>query len=725
MDKLRLSLAFQQTIQLILRQPYVKRQIGELKEERESTLAVFEFEIELPSRAEKQGITKTGVRKLEPVYFFFPYDYPRRPPFIKLRKDFNRALPHVNPGQEGEYVCPCFYDGSLNELYHQENGLTGILRQIYKWLYDAAGDELTDPSQGWEPTRRDYAYGSCLVDRRQLSEKMTQTKKGCKLINESIIKISDGYILARHHSFTDSSTPRIRELFEKNRFLGILIWSDKVISTYQPETINDLSDLLQRLNELGVRTQTEKGLKNISDYWCKHLPISKSKFIPFVFSIGIMRPCNMIGTNERIEILSYFGELTIHAGKFSLDSKIFPLYCIEFSTPSLMRRLSGFKMKSVFRVVCIGVGSLGSKIAMHLGRIGVEKMTIYDKDIFQPHNNARHAATDNLGSSKVSMMEVLMSPIGLDLKAKDEDILKDLGEKDFHQNDLIVDSTASLSVFNALCDHKGKIGRIIHVALKSKGKFSLMLVEGPGRSVRLDDLRNYLFDQCLEDELLQWYFFGDEDSTQVPIGEGCSSRTMIMSDAAISLPAASMSTRISQLLEENYPSKGEINLGYLQDDQMSLSWCRKYLDASQVVKNEVQKNDWGIRILNPAHLAIQEEIRKFGHEETGGILIGHVSNQLRCVTITRFITPSVCVRSPSKFTFQLDKETRNQIDSFEKKTNCSLTVLGTWHSHPRGGTASSIDINMLSAMKSWNKYIPSTLLISTPTGYFGYVDGPE
>lgn len=119
------------------------------------------FEVSLPSEWRRCGESPSGVRLKEIVRFDFPADFPLGPPELSLRPDFNRDLPHMQPWLTGGRPVPCIYDGNSAELLHRE-GLAGVLNQTVVWLERAALGALIDPTQGWEPVRRD-AFEDYLV----------------------------------------------------------------------------------------------------------------------------------------------------------------------------------------------------------------------------------------------------------------------------------------------------------------------------------------------------------------------------------------------------------------------------------------------------------------------------------------------------------------------------------------------------------------------------------
>jgi hypothetical protein len=90
--------------------------------------------INLPGRFIKAGITDTGVRDREDVHFIFSEAFPLKAPVIKLRDDFPRYFPHINPSEK--YVIPCIYEGNLSELLQQSEWMNGILNQLALIYFD-------------------------------------------------------------------------------------------------------------------------------------------------------------------------------------------------------------------------------------------------------------------------------------------------------------------------------------------------------------------------------------------------------------------------------------------------------------------------------------------------------------------------------------------------------------------------------------------------------------
>ena len=123
----------------------------------------------LPTAWRAAGKSPTGVQLVEQAVFQFPPDYPANPPRIYLRNDFNRSLPHIQPGDLEDPVEPCYLDGDPRELLYRQ-GIGAIVNQLVYWLERAAKDELIDREQGWEPIRRDSIDDYAVVEHSSLRQ---------------------------------------------------------------------------------------------------------------------------------------------------------------------------------------------------------------------------------------------------------------------------------------------------------------------------------------------------------------------------------------------------------------------------------------------------------------------------------------------------------------------------------------------------------------------------
>lgn len=71
------------------------------------------------------------------------------------------------------------------------------------------------------------------------------------------------------------------------------------------------------------------------------------------------------------------------------------------------------------RVAIVGLGSLGSTIAVELAKAGVGELLLFDPDTLEPHNICRHQANiEYLGMPKVDAVEVLLRMINPEIKVE-------------------------------------------------------------------------------------------------------------------------------------------------------------------------------------------------------------------------------------------------------------------------------------------------------------------
>jgi len=121
------------------------------------------------------------------------------------------------------------------------------------------------------------------------------------------------------------------------------------------------------------------------------------------------------------------------------------------------RNLEGLSNRSIG---IVGLGSVGSKIAVSLARLGVRRFYFVDYDIFLPENIARHTLDWNsVGDHKVAAVRETINRLGVDFEVEisrahltgQESTALVSGTLDrLGQCDLIIDATAESGVFNLL-----------------------------------------------------------------------------------------------------------------------------------------------------------------------------------------------------------------------------------------------------------------------------------
>lgn len=665
-----------------------------------------DIKVNLPSSFKKNGQTNKGVKSIERVVLEFPNEFPFKSPQVYLRDNFNKNFAHINPIIEK--FNPCIFEGSLNELIQQPLWMDGILDQLVDWLETAASDSMINPNQGWEPMRVDDNNGIVVYDREFFINKHVIKKE---FTSNVFYSETNNFLMAR-------VTETEKEIDKFDNSIMLTFYSGVVSSEYMPNNIKkfiDLEDFAQKNNITNFKGSVNKNFLELKKQNVKLL------FIAFF----IKRPYTIIGSNSDIEILNFTLELKQH-GK---TNEVYPnanvniLSGLNFSDTKLLQQFSGAKntIKETQTITQIGCGSLGSKIAMHLARNGNDNFILVDNKYFVPNNNARHALFSSSSIfKKVEILQKAMFELGLkNIQTEDKNIF-DIVSIGTSSEDIIIDSTASISVNNFLTKQAFK-GRLIHTSLYHNGTIAFIGMEGKDRKVKIIDMIAYMYHLCTEDKEIAKKITDTHASYQ-SIGQGCGSFTTICSDATISISSAGMSNLIQNKIDNGFSDNGELALGQMVQNNLGMTWNIKHFEPleARTIKG-VQDENWEIRIFKHVLESIKEESLKWNDLETGGILIGHISIPTQTIVVTgQLEAPEDSERGRTKFSSGV-KGLNQKIQEIEHLSAMMITQLGTWHSHPNSSSSPSfIDLSSKKQMYKDRNNMPTVCLIwshSGPTVY--------
>jgi hypothetical protein len=706
-------------------------------------LATVEIQTELPSDWRSAGESPSGVMHVEPVSFRFGQEYPVFPPQIRLRMDFNRSHPHIQPGSAIDPPEPCLVAGSPRELL-RSRGILGLVEQVASWLDKAAMLELIEPKQGWEPVRRDNIDDVVVADGAWLKSFAT-SEAGCFAFKLSYLALSsDGsttYWIALKKAERVALGPDLAREFTFNEWeqwrfgngIALVAWSGKrpdgslfLADQYVPETVATVEDLLDRADRLGCRAFLEPKLALLQERFRQ----SKMKVpVPLAVVLLARRPYPVIGGRSPIELCPYVLEVE---GKEDLSSHSFkvvrPAMHREDISEDLMQEASGDnRVGPRDPWALIGCGSLGSKVAMHMARAGRAPTSIIDRANMLPHNYARHALYPTGGGTKygitgpkVSLLKEALAELGRAPKDHDLDIVSHMTAQ--HSLDTLVDrdcfaivnTTGSASVRETIGStaYSGIRPRVVEACLLGTGEAGLMSVEGAGANPSTTDLICEAYLEISHRPELANVIFGTS-AIEIAVGQGCSALTMPLRDSKLSLFAAAFAERLYRLGTDGVPADGGLLLlGKLDSDGLSQNWTERKIDPRIVVHND----GVDVRLSPEVHRTIEEEVERRRGSETGGILFGRyceISQQFHVVG--SFPAPPDSRFSKAEFvlgTQGLKPMLRTLIDG----TAGALYPLGTWHNHLLPSGPSAKDRNT-AALLSNQQYFPLLMLIHTPTGY--------
>jgi hypothetical protein len=659
----------------------------------------------LPSRWLAEGASPNSVRAIEPVRFEFKKAYPVTAPDIRLRPNFNRSHPHIQPGPPDSLPRPCILMGALDELL-RARGVYGLLDQLALWLENAATVNLINPEQGWEPIRRDHIDDYVIADLEYLA-KLPGKNGGAIALEVRHVKEKSGVfhaLVGRTPTKLDGSLPH---RLTDNTSIAVVAWSG---TSACKEFLTAKLDLFSRRIAVGIGR----------------------KPIPLTIILIARRPCNLIGQNSPFEICPYIIELngeTIDLGEKSPARVRLAAHRNTISRNLLLRASGLDPTESPKPWTLTGCGSVGSKLALHTARAGMAPDIVVDNGSISPHNYARHGIAPSSALetayhlSKAALIARAIESLEQPVKPFQKNMafcLSSAPEKTITallpgMERIVVNATGSISVRESFCLQgvRSSRGRVVEANLIGGDRLAFLSVEGPNANPSTMDLAIEAQNILSQEESHRNLAF-DPAVEQVVIGQGCSSLTFPMTDARLSALTAPMAECLMQWLTSGPPAiHGEIFIGVTPPDGMGQSWFRHAIEPWMSVHDE---SDCEIRISASAHRKIQAAVAADPNVETGGVLMGRWSDVANAFFVVDVIpAPADSVFSKSEFRLGV-QGLRDAIDEVVAKTRGAIHDIGTWHSHLKASGPSRIDretANVLAREQSF----PALMLIHVPGGY--------
>lgn len=730
-------------------------QVGEPCSFGEATRIEVDVQIELPSRCRRSGVSDTGVHAVETCTLLFGSDWPLSAPRVFLREDFPLNLPHINPHRPGQLVSPCLFEGSLDELLHRF-GLDAIVDQLIDWLHKAAAGALIDLAQGWEPTRRDSCPSTVVFSADQVAAS-APADGSILLVNAGYVAMDGGLYAILNAALTAQVDPVFDQAVHDDQLgkwgggnAAALIarapsvqGHPYVVSHYQPETVADLNTLLDRASELGIdRATLAQGLDSYYSHSIldrRQDPQTWKHGLYAIVVLVVQRPVSLVGSPGRsAEVLPYVVRYEYSAQTpFERKATVHPAFHAHALSPELLARTSGLASANPSKpLVMLGCGSLGSKIALHLGRAGFGAMTFIDNESMSPHNAARHALVEPISVLSPPRKAVLMKTAfdalsHVQTNAFDVDAVAvfadpvQFGKAVPQDAALIVDATASLKVLASetlSAAMNESAARLVRVAMYGQGRCAVVLLEGGGRSARVDDLTALLFEYCRSDTALRAGVAGDgSDPTRIFVGDNCRSLTAPMSDATVSRAAALASLQMERWLVDGLPADARLCVGIADAAGVGMSWTSAALGPTTVL-DVMDDGGWKVRVLHPVVQAIHTDAIHWSPKETGGAVLGRISYENRTITIAGIVgAPPDSIRERARFVLGTEGLVHGLREAHGNSVGY-LTFIGTWHSHPQGGPHSGIDRETLRKITEDAGGLPAVSLVWTPMGLTCAVD---
>ncbi len=719
---------------------------------RHGVLAEIAFDAELPSRYRAAGQSPVGVRSIEVATFLFDESYPLTAPKVTLRPDFNRTLPHINPHVAGSPVPPCILFGGVEEAFHR-SGFSVILDQTAAWIRNAGRGELVKPEQGWEPIRRDE-LGDIVAFNAAWVRSLVGKKAGYEAHQSDFFQCfgADGKVGTAWSAVRPGKVainPRtLSKLLQcgvgggdirDGISLAVVCWPGKepsgtptVCTHYMPETVVTIRDLRERAREYGCGEPLDNFLSWVGQ--CTKGYRTSNLTVPIIVILIARRPWKLIGTDSDLEAITYRFDAGCPAFlPNGHDTLVVSASHRHVLNEEVLRQMSGIPATLQPPVVTmLGCGSIGSKLALHMARAALTPTVLVDMRVFDAHHMARHALLPRgtvgeaiLEPSKSRALATALGKFGREVRAVTADVCRmQPGDSDFQKAfpeccRLVVNSTGSHVVRDKLATTSGLTTRVVEAALLDRGRFGLFSLEGKDRNPDTLDLAILAYEELRASHGHSALSGASAPDAHVSIGQGCEAVTMVMTDARVSMYAAPIADRLIGMLSRPLSDKGELLLGHLGDDDMSLTWRRTEVGPTHRV---VAENDrtWTVHVLERAHLKMLAELERHLGTETGGVIVGRVSPVRRLMHVTDVLdaTPD-SRRLPA--TFMLGVEgLAERITEYERSAAGVLWCLGTWHSHLADQGGSVRDYATAQKLAGSGRRAVA-LLICRPGGYSAIV----
>lgn len=428
----------------------------------------------------------------------------------------------------------------------------------------------------------------------------------------------------------------------------------------------------------------------------KKLKVMGNDVESLFFRLAFPRPIKVLDKTTRIDYLIFkvSAESYVHDIE---DDKIEHVLLMDIANTDTVRYLSGTSDKIANKkILLLGAGAIGSKLAFHLYRSGICDLTLCDKDVMLSHNVCRHALSSYDGlKPKVELVKKELESMFVhdsSIKTVEEDLLEWLPRNQLNEYDLIIDTTASASVFRCLDEHPiNNFTPIIHYALSDAGDIGLVYIHANNTSLLSDYYMHLARLAINDDDLSDWIKRERKYNYDwVRIGEGCHSNTMILSDDVISCHTAIASSIVRDFFDSKLSNKAM--LSFINFEYVGQVFTIKY-DIPTFVDIPCDNSpDWHVRIPQVLLHQIRTLAKVSGKKETGGYIMGNVDEKYKTIYVLHQFKPQNSKYSNTQLVLGT-KGWKDEYDKVIKRTSSMINYIGDWHSHPQGSlNMSTIDM---------------------------------
>lgn len=657
----------------------------------DAELVVFDAEVERPQHPTHD------IRRVERIAVRLPRRDNTLPEALAVREDFP-IVPHLNQRSVTKPRNLCLYDQAWDEVRRNWSG-PAFIERIRWWLARTARGDLHGEDQLLEPLM--FSDGLDLVVSPKFGLEDGTTREIVRVV---LVQGQEGRVLVAdpENSFNRGGQPCLALYIDTPpRQHGIIHRTPRSLGELADLVNTDFFNLIERVRE-SLRSLPDEIRRNRE---------SRRSLRPLLV-LGLPKSRTADGAVEWVELKGFLCSVDLEAvgdrtGAWEVheDEIGHPLLVdsdldgsdIEVTVVNVVKGLtrkqaaicSGASEPDNRKIAAIGAGALGSQVAMNLARAGFGDWTLIDHDPFMPHNAVRHALE---GGFAIGHNKAICTALYMNMVTAGDDIARAIPSNYLNPGDdrerietalrdasLVLDMSASIPVARRLASQKLPC-RAISLFLSPNGQDLVLLAEDAARHIRLDDLEMQYYTAIATDDRLLGHLEVPSGTTRY--GGSCRDVSVQIPQAFVGTHAGIASAAIMQAVQSD---EATVRVWRLNPTTMSVASIE--IPVAPFVQHE--QHGWRVcvasNLLRNVDLLREERLPN----ETGGIIIGGVDHERRCIHIVLALPSPLDSEEWPTMYIRGVRGLRQARERIVLRTARNLDYLGEWHSHPRGHPTSA------------------------------------
>lgn len=646
--------------------------------------------------------------------------FPSEPEFLSSRHTFPRSLPHLNPVARSHPVSICLWRKGGNSALYFQRGIAACLNVLKGWFEDASLETLEH--DGWEPSPRGGVI-SFNINLGIWQELAVKSKCSGKIISSSSHVLIEKFDNKSQFGWVLPET-KVKEHQNNRDFLRPLKYGEvSKIRTYflvpdenfvENEHCSLKLDSFDNLRAYSKHAQLAQAVDFIQS--CK-----KPKGVSAaVLAIVQRRPISLVKEIPSLSKNDCASKLEITAILVLHDSNDYSFHELQIKSPATSELLASISGTDVIdrELSILGCGSIGSAICDFLIRAGHKRFSLWDDDVFEAHNNARHVLHQKALERAFAALDFKVGK----MKARMEEINSEVQVRDFRRrfdsqqvsklrnSTHIIDATGEAVEPLWLDDLKVPYTKVF---IADMGSLAFLLTLVPNDIADVLDLEAALFSLASRDECIRGWLNNESQLSDKMLGLSCSSATMEMPWFKVSNHVSAL---MPTLLQQVKSPSTCLAMNVLDHEGNPRGLTKFDLEVGNFKFQQKKVDDdkgetWTITFSQLVLDKVREIRQNHQPSEAAGYLLGLYNINTKRI--------SIVVATEGKFDSSSTSATLESIeqDSEAQKaltdTNYMLKPLGTWHSHPgQSAEPSNRDLSTFSELvNNVERTLPSVMMI--------------